>query len=67
MCNRCSDDPRDGVAQAEAALAGLRLLINELPADADLQARNLGPIIDLIHDRLDPAVTALQDFAPRNA
>ncbi|MBP9184279.1 MAG: hypothetical protein KBF78_14180 [Fuscovulum sp.] len=66
MCNAGRPDPRDAVGVAERALWGLRILIHELPPDADIPASGIGPILDLIHDRLDPAVDALQSYVPRD-
>jgi hypothetical protein len=66
MCNRCSSDPRDAVGEAERALLGLRILVNELPPGADVHANGLGALLGLIHDRLEPAADALQGYTPRD-
>ena len=66
MCNRCSSDPRDAVGEAERALLGLRTLVNELPAGAQVHAEGLGGLLGLIHDRLDSASESLQDYIPRS-
>lgn len=65
MCNRCSSDPRDAVGEAEDALLGLRLLVNECAPSGDIDAKGLGALLGLIHDRLAPAVEKLQGYVPR--
>lgn len=65
MCNRCSRDPRDAIAEAEDALRGLRILVNEAGPSADLEGKGMGALLGLIHDRLQPAVEKLQDYVPR--
>ncbi len=64
MCNRCSRDPRDAVAEAEDALRGLRILVNKCGPSADLEGTGIGALLGLIHDRLGPAVEKLQDYVP---
>lgn len=64
MCNKCNDDPRDDIANAEAALGGLSRLLDELPHDSDMPARVLSPLVRLIHDRLDDAASSIQDYRP---
>ena len=66
MCNHCTLDPRDAAAEAESALSGLRILLNELPANADVPASSVAALVGLIHDRLDPAVEKLQGYWPRH-
>lgn len=65
MCDGCTD-PIVAVETAERALRGLSILVAELPPDADIPARSIGPLIDLIRDRLDPAVDALQGYERRD-
>lgn len=65
MCNLCSADPRDAVGEAERALLGLRILVNELPPGTGADAGTLGALLGLIHDRLEPASEKLQDYVPR--
>jgi hypothetical protein len=66
MCEHCTPDPRDAAAVAERALLGLRLLINECRPSTDIGTDGLGALLGLIHDRLEPAATSLQDFVPRS-
>lgn len=66
MCDRCTD-PLVAVETAERALRGLCILVAELPPDADIPADGIGPLMDLIHARLGPAVDALQAFGWRDA
>lgn len=66
MCNRCSADPRDALAEAERALAGLRILVNECAPSGDIDASSLGALLGLIHDRLEPATEKLQGYVPRD-
>lgn len=65
MCNRCNEDPRDDIAFAEEALGGLARLLCELPNNADVPARSLTPLLRIIHDRLDGATTAIQNYVSR--
>lgn len=65
MCNHCSLDPRDAAAEADDALRGLRILVNECAPSGDLDAKGIGALLGLIHDRLRPAVEKLQDYGPR--
>lgn len=66
MCNRCSRDPRDAIGEADRALFGLRVLLSELPPDADVPASGIGPLLALIHDRMEGAADQVQDYVPRN-
>ena len=61
MCDP-TPDPRDAAGAAERALFGLRRLLNELPPSHDLSAECIAPLVELIHDRLEPAVDALQKW-----
>lgn len=65
MCNHCSSDPRDAAAEAGRALLGLRILVNELPRGSSADPNTLAALLDLIHDRLEPAVEKLQNYIPR--
>ena len=64
MCNHCTSDPRDAAGEAEHALRGLRALLNELPANTDVRADSVAPLVGLIHQHLDPAIARLQDYLP---
>jgi hypothetical protein len=66
MCEHSTPDPRDAAAVAERALLGLRRLVNELPPGTDIGSDGLGPLLDLIHDRMEPAVNSLQSYVPGN-
>lgn len=59
-------DPLVAVETAERALRGLCILVAELPPDADIPATSIGPLIDLISDRLGPTVDALQGYERRD-
>lgn len=61
-CNTPEADPRDAASEAELALFGLRVLLNELPPDSMVPVKGLSPLIGLIHERLDPAVARLQGW-----
>jgi hypothetical protein len=65
MCNHCSSDPRDRIAQAERALWGLRHLINQLEPGEELNAEGIGSIVTMIHEQLEGAATEVQTFVPR--
>lgn len=65
MSNYPEVDPRDSAYQAERALLGLRQLINLAPPDEDIPVSAISPILDIIHGRLEPAIDALQNYAPR--
>jgi hypothetical protein len=65
MSNRPEVDPRDAAYQAERALLGLRLLVGMAPTDDDIPVSALSPLLDIIHDRLEPAIDALQNYLPR--
>ena len=64
MCNHCTSDPRDALGDASRALRGLYQLLADrqvvLAGDAELPK-----LVELIVDRLEPAVIALQDYVPR--
>lgn len=60
MCQPLAGDPTDQVHQAEAALRGLCVLLSEIPPDADIEVRDVSPILDLIHGWLAPAAGALR-------
>lgn len=66
MCNHCTQDPRDRILQAERALWGLRTVLAELPPGSGIPAEGLGTLVAIIHDRLDSAAEAIQDFVPRS-
>lgn len=57
-------DPRDAADEAANALCGLAILVGD--ADGSLPARYLASLLLLIHDRLEPATRALQDYVPRD-
>ena len=65
MCNYRTHDPRDAAGEAEQALLGLRIMLNELPPGADVPANRIASLVGIIHDRLGPAVDQLQDYIPR--
>ena len=65
MCNRCSSDPRDAIGEADRALFGLRLLVSELPPGADIPASGIGPLLALIHERLEGGAERIQSYVPR--
>lgn len=65
MCDRCSQDPRDAIGEAERALLGLRFLLNGLPPRSEVSVEDVAAIIDLIHDRLDGAAAAINGYVPR--
>lgn len=66
MCNHCSTDPRDKIYAAERALLGLRLLLAQLPASADVQAEPLSALVGLVHDQLEVAALQIEGYAPRD-
>ena len=65
MCNQCTADPRDALVDGSTALRGLHQLLSDRPhvvaGDAELPK-----LVELIIDRLEPAVAAMQDYVPRN-
>jgi hypothetical protein len=65
--NTHPEDPRDQASTASLALGGLRTLIHLVPYDEDIPANAIGPLVDLIHDRLEPAVVDLQAYVSRNS
>jgi len=66
MCDQRPPDPRDALGEAEAALWGLRRLLNELPYDADVSVRDVAPLVTLLHEWIEPAAKLLQDYVPRS-
>lgn len=66
MCNHCSKDPRDAINEAELALLGLRTMVNQLAKYDSLSVDGTGALLGLIHDRLAPACTALENYVPRS-
>ncbi|MFN3973431.1 MAG: hypothetical protein ACK4L4_19105 [Gemmobacter sp.] len=65
MCNSCSQDPRDALAEAETALCGLRVLLNQQPLSESVAAHDVAALVALVHDRMRPAVDAIQSYVPR--
>lgn len=65
MCDRCPD-PIVAVETSERALSGLAMLVADLPPGTDIPAEGIGPLIDLIRDRLRPTVAALQGYERRD-
>ncbi len=49
-----------------SALRGLRLVLNELPPNADVPAQNLAALVGLIDDLVEPAADRLQNYVPRD-
>lgn len=66
MCNHCSKDPRDAINEVELALQGLRLMVNQMAPNDSLSVDGTGALLGLIHDRLAPACTALENYVPRS-
>lgn len=66
MCNQDSDDPRDAAMEASAALGGLSRLLAGLRCDADLPPQGLASLVGLVHEKLEPAVDALQRCSLRD-
>ena len=67
MCSCTHPDPRDQLGYAESALFGFRMLLAELPPDADIPVRFLQPMVSLIHEALEPAVKQMENYVPRDA
>lgn len=65
MCNRCNQDPRDSIGEAEQALAGLSILLSELGPNGHIRAVDIAPLVGLIHERLEGATDAIQNYVPR--
>lgn len=65
MCSPTTPDPRDQIGYAESALFGLRMLLAELPPDADIPVKHIQPIVSLIHECFEPAVRAMVNYIPR--
>lgn len=65
MCNKCNEDPRDSIGDAEQALAGLSIMLNELGKNGHIRAIDVAPIVSLIHERLQGATDAIQGYVPR--
>ena len=65
VCNHCSQDPRDALGEAEAALMGLCIMLNQQPRDESIGAHDVAAVLRVIHDRLRPAVDAIQNYVPR--
>lgn len=65
MCNRCNEDPRDNIIDAERALAGLSIMLSELGDNSQVRAADVAPILSLIIDRMDGAAIAIQGYVPR--
>lgn len=65
MCTDTCPDPRDAAIYATRALRGLQIMLADRPAvcagDAELPL-----LLEIINDRLEPAVQQLQDYVPRN-
>lgn len=59
------EDPRDAIGQAEQALLGLRVLLSQQPLDESISPHDVAALIGLIHDRMRPAVEAIQSNVPR--
>lgn len=62
----CSQDPRDAVEEASSALWGLRSLLSQQPNGETIGAHGVAALLGIIHDRLEPAVDALQGYVPRD-
>ena len=64
MCNHCTSDPRDDLAYGSRALRALYQLLADrqcvVAGDAELPK-----LVELIVDRLEPAVAAIQNYVPR--
>ena len=61
----CDEDPRDSIAYAGSALSGLRVILAQIPASSPVYPDGICALISLIHDRIDPAVDAIQGYVPR--
>lgn len=61
----CTEDPRDSLAHAEAALCGLRIMLSQQPLGESVSPHDVAALVGLIHDRLQPAVEAVQTYVPR--
>ena len=59
------EDPRDSIAHAEAALGGLRIMLSQQPLSESVSPHDVAALVGLIHDRLQPAVEAIQTYVPR--
>lgn len=59
------EDPRDSIAYAEAALCGLRTLLNQQPRSESIGAHDIAALLGVIHDRMAPAAEAIQKYVPR--
>lgn len=66
MCRICESDPRDAIAQGERALLGLRVMVGMVPPGEDIPVNVLGPLLDIIHDRIELAVEDIQNYVPRS-
>lgn len=64
-CDPRCDDPRDAIAEAEQALMGLRVLLSQQPLCESVCPHDVAALLGLIHDRMRPAVEAVQDYVPR--
>lgn len=65
MCNKCNEDPRENIDDAEKALAGLSILLSELGSNGHIRAVDIAPLVGLIHERLEGATDAIQNYVPR--
>ena len=67
MCNSCNfEDPRDALAQADNAITGLQILLNQQPLGESIGAHYVAAVLGIIGDRMRPAVEAIQKYVPRN-
>jgi hypothetical protein len=69
MCTKCNEDPRDELAYAVNALAGIRDLVGDIGSERTqfhmVGPRELAELLRMVSDRLEPAVEKLQGYVPR--
>lgn len=62
----CAPDPRDALASADDALRGLLALLHQQAPGESVEPRDLAALLGIIHDRMRPAVEAVQAYDPRD-
>lgn len=66
-CDPRPEDPRDAIAYAESALYGVRVLLSQQPMGESVSPHDVAAVLGVIHDRMRPAVEAIQSYAPKSA